>query len=291
MCRMTFVVISFLFFINLAYAENAHWSLHEENDFFNFTNNNDRNYTQGVRITRHDSERDYFIGQHFYTPGNKQIKEVQLNDRPYAGWLYVGASERLERSATVEDLFTLQIGIVGPQAYAKETQRWVHDLLKNRQAQGWDNQLKNEPGIIFQAVRNVQHYRNSFFDIFSYFGGDLGNVFTQAKVGNQLRLGYNLPERLTENPLSPTSLKKDLSIYLYGIAESRAVARNMFLDGNLFADSHSVTKHWLVSDLGGGLAIGIDDFIISYEYIYRTAEFQEKYEPYQFGSINIRWNL
>ena len=95
------------------------------------------------------------VGQNIYTPEN--IRETALinTDRPYAGWLYAGFSLFNEKrpstlSTKWDSLNTLEldIGIVGPQSYAQDVQKMVHQYINVTRPNGWDHQLKNEPGLV-----------------------------------------------------------------------------------------------------------------------------------------------
>ena len=81
------------------------------------------------------------------------------------------------------------------------------------------------------------------------------------------------------------------SWYVFAGAEARAVARNIFLDGNTFSDSHSVDKNPLVSDLNIGLAITYDQFRVGYTLNYRTREFEDQSDPQIFGALNFGYRF
>ena len=80
-------------------------------------------------------------------------------------------------------------------------------------------------------------------------------------------LGLNLPDDFGTAGISPSSTTStpvegnqqarrsrnfDLGLYVFARAEGRAVARNIFLDGNTFGHSQSVDHKWLVADLSVG---------------------------------------
>src|SRR5690606_11388692 len=81
-------------------------------------------------------------------------------------------------------------------------------------------------------------------------GFDVGNMNTSARVDLIGRLGWNLPDDFGPSRLldlrDATARRGqhdelgDWSVYLYGRLAGRAVARDIFLDGNTFAESHSV---------------------------------------------------
>ena len=80
-----------------------------------------------------------------------------------------------------------------------------------------------------------------------------------------------------------------LAAYNWGEGNvGRAVARNIFLDGNTFADSDSVDKIPFVADLNAGLAITYGRVRTSYAIVYRTKEFHEQDSDGDvFGTITL----
>lgn len=70
-------------------------------------------------------------------------------------------------------------------------------------------------------------------------------------------------------------------------AESRAVAHNIFLDGNTFVDSRRVKKEPLVSDLQIGLVFDWSNTRISYSHTYRSKEFKNQPEGHQFATLSF----
>ena len=69
------------------------------------------------------------------------------------------------------------------------------------------------------------------------------------------------------------------------------MARNIFLDGNTFVDSHSVDKEPFVGDFQAGISFTFGDARLSYTYIVRTQEFDKQDQPDQFGSFNLSYRF
>ncbi len=69
--------------------------------------------------------------------------------------------------------------------------------------------------------------------------------------------------------------------------EARALAWDIFLDGNTFADSHSVEKKDLVADATAGLALTYNNTRISYTLVCRTKEFDLQQDPQIFGALSL----
>jgi hypothetical protein len=131
-------------------------------------------------------------------------------------------------------------------------------------------------------------------DLAPHAGGALGNVFTYANTGLTLRFGRNLPldygpARIQPGlPGSMTFVAADsFTWYLFAGAEGRAVARNIFLDGNTFRNSRSVDKEVFVGDLQFGGVLIWRDVRLSYTHVLRTDEFTDQRERDNFGSISL----
>lgn len=245
------------------------------------------------------------IGQNMYTPRETDRRRLVPDDRPYAGWLYGGIafhSKNVRRLDTIE----IQAGVVGPLSFAEETQRVVHRLRDIDVPEGWDNQLSNEPGLVLICERKVRVFergltRGPGLDVITHMGVGLGNVSTYANAGAEIRVGWNLPADFgsalirpagdTNAPISSTdpriSERKGFSLHLFGAVSGRAVARDIFLDGNTFTDSHSVDKEPFVADVSAGIGVTFDRFKISYAQVLRTREFEGQEEHHSFGSVTL----
>lgn len=185
-----------------------------ENDLFNGT---DSDYTNGVKITLISPDLvafvesgklpdwslkyiyrlpfindpdpalkrkvEFSLGQNMYTPSDTSRSDLIGDDRPYAGWTYFATAFHT-RSSERMDTIELQLGLVGPQAYAEETQSAVHDLRNLHRAKGWDHQLKNEPGLAAIYERKWQidplyqqgHLRHGCHHPSGMFPGQCGHL-------------------------------------------------------------------------------------------------------------------
>jgi lipid A 3-O-deacylase len=69
--------------------------------------------------------------------------------------------------------------------------------------------------------------------------------------------------------------------------DGRAVARNIFLDGNTWRDSRSVKKEPLVGDLLWGLEMTWQGVRVSYTHVRRTREFTTQGPSSDFGAFAV----
>ena len=79
----------------------------------------------------------------------------------------------------------------------------------------------------------------------------------------------------------------DVAWYFFAGLEGRYVARNIFLDGNTFADSHSVSKNPFVGEFQAGAAVTWGHLRLTFTHILRTREFEGQTQPDQFGAISL----
>lgn len=298
------------------------WSLQLENDVWG--SNDDRFYTHGTEITFATSERsplmegiaDSFpfyrkgavgiygisVGQKIFTPEDIKQSELIETDRPYAGWLFlnIGIAHLFEDRGSVEAInaLVLTLGVVGPLSYAEETQKGFHRLIDATIPQGWDNQLRNEPGINLTYLNKRRHLfrmdKPRQLEA-SYYGGlTLGNVYTYASAGLIARWGSRLKNDIGPPTISPGfpglpafRPHPEFNWYLFAGVEERAMARNIFLDGNTFKDSHSVDKKPFVTDVQFGIAFHFKEVRISFSNMFRSKEFEGQPEATQYGALNF----
>jgi lipid A 3-O-deacylase len=292
-------------------------SVIEENDSFF---DSDDHYTQGLRLgylgpdVARDSEwnepfdalggllpvfparegersRRYALsfGQSMFTPTVITADPPDPRDRPYAGWLYLGASLLQDTDRRILEHLELQLGVVGPASLAKPVQRRWHEFVGATEPEGWDSELHNEPGIVLSYERKwrltLAGDGATGIDLIPELGASLGNVLTYGEAGVMLRFGHNLqadygPARIRP-ALSGTDyfnrdyLDGDFGIYGFVGAQGRAVGRNIFLDGNSFRSSPSVDKEPLVADLQAGVSLfWLNGTRLDVSVVHRTEEFE-----------------
>ena len=308
----------------IEFDHGAVLNLTEENDFVNWT---DRWYTQGAKISYLQADNDmphwthglieelptlgfatsaerigYAIGQSMFTPADTHASKLLPNDRPYAGWLYGGLV--LQRSGlgwgdylSIENL-ELNLGIIGPDAFARQVQTWYHEHTPP----GWSNQLNDEPGI---AVKYGRAWLISFppqeehsFDLIPQGGLSVGNVDTSFRAGATLRVGWHLPDDIGPQPIdslfstgggrSASGTARRWGAYVFSGVEGRAVLYSAFLDGNAFRESQSVEKEPFFGEWRSGIVLVLNRVEVAFTEIFRTREFAQQPEGQAFGSFLVQ---
>jgi lipid A 3-O-deacylase len=248
---------------------------------------------------------DVVVGQSIFTPTRYHDPVPDPLDRPFAGWLYTGGSLLQSTNNTMLENFEVLAGVVGPDALARQAQEAFHSLagFNNQNLdQGYKYQLRNEPGFMITYERKWRVYEAHFggfeADVIPEAGFTAGNVMTYASAGATVRIGQNInvdygAPRIRPN-LSGTAwfdaaqLEGDFGWYLFGGVQGRAVAHNIFLDGNTVADSRSVVKKAGVADLSAGASVFYRDWVkLDAVFTERTKEFVTQQQADHFGTVNL----
>jgi hypothetical protein len=303
-------------------------SIIEENDL---VVDSDRNYTQGIKLSYFHEDGHlpwgsawlherlpkfgmeieagkfgYSVGQNIYTPADLTVATLQPLDRPYAGWLYVGATlERRGRTASglrAAEQYGIQTGVIGPWSLAEEAQTWVHEIRHFVIPRGWSRQLRNEPGLrltYWRTVRLPVVQQGGFsVDFWPHGGLSLGNVETSARIGGRLRAGFHLPENFGPQTIDALATAtggrgagaaRMWSAQLFAGAEGRHLAHTAFLDGNAFRNSHHVQSHPWGGDAQVGAAWAWRRVELGYIHTFRLPEFPAQTEHHSFGSVYLKW--
>ncbi|WP_343562614.1 lipid A deacylase LpxR family protein [Kiloniella sp. b19] len=306
--------------------DNSFLTITVENDLFG--SGTDENYTSGVRLTYFNDKASppefvrsigdavpffninettsiyYSAGQNLYTPEVITTRIPDPNDRPYAGFLYGSIGYRTLFDNHVDDI-ELTLGVVGPAALGEETQRFVHDLIGSDDPKGWDSQLENEPVVMLAYQRIWPDLFSApldpfYFRIAPHAGATLGNAYTYANAGLTFLL---VPERhrwqtapARVRPAIPGSgqfyvPEDEFSWLIFAGVEGRAVARNIFLDGNSFEDSPSVDKKYGVLDVNTGFTVTYGRTQIAYTLNWRSDEFDNQRDNSLFGSVSLGYRF
>lgn len=300
-----------------------------ENDVLRGT---DRHYTHGSRFSYYSGEiRDdwlnrlaevipYFhrdrraeswrantaLGHNIYTPEDITVSGLQEDQRPYAGYLYLGlgvvraAPSRGDKAGQV-DSFELQLGVVGPWAVAREVQTWWHaNVSSSPKPMGWEHQLRNEPALNLYWDRQWRYLltgeEGGKADLIPHFGLALGNVDSHLGSGFTLRLGKGLgddngPPRIRPSLPGAGYFRKTSRVngYFFAGSELRLVGRNIFLDGNTFRDSHRVSRRVAIVDLQYGFVVSYRGVKFALTNIVRGREFSGQASPDRFTAFSLSW--
>lgn len=244
-------------------------------------------------------------GQLMFTPRDIEQEALIEDDHPYAGYLYGGVYWQRANDNTM-DHFQMDLGLVGPDSLAEDAQIWVHKVSDADEPKGWDNQLKNE--VTFQTYfRKKWRLRANAdpdavglnADLIPGVGTALGTVYIWGEAGATARIGWNLPDdfgpgRLADMGAATGSIRGGDSPWnFYGFVRvaGRAVAHNMFLEGNNFRGGPGVPIENLVGELQGGVMLGYHrrtfHVDLGYSQTVVTPEFDEQDSTHAYGAWTV----
>lgn len=237
------------------------------------------------------------FGQKIFTPCDTSFSMTQPGDRPYAGFLFLSGGLVAETEGQVDQL-ELTLGLVGPAALGEEVQKLAHDIAGFDSPSGWDGQIQNEAAVMLTYQRSWPGLLSAELlgvgvDLTPHAGAALGNVYTYANAGAMLRLGFGLAGDQGAPRMRPGGAETGvfdgdgLSAYLFAGVDGRAVAQNIFLDGNTFHDGPRVDKAPFVGDLQLGAAVSIENVRLSYTHVLRSREFEHQDENDTYGSVSL----
>lgn len=245
------------------------------------------------------------FGQNMYTPEDISVKTPDPKDRPYAAFLYGSMGLSNITCDHIDDL-EITLGIVGPAAMGEPLQKFVHDVLNVTDPKGWDEQLRNEPGAMLSWQRlwpiaippqqKDKDPKKLHLRVAPHVGVTVGNVYTYAATGLSLQLTpdkhkwQSVPLRV--RPAIPGNgyfnvPTGEFAWSAFAGIEARAMAYNLFLDGNTFKSSHSVDKKTMVYDANLGVSLIYGKNSLSYTLNWRSKEFYGQNEDTLFGAISI----
>jgi lipid A 3-O-deacylase len=206
------------------------------------------------------------------------------------------------------DTLELDLGVVGRAALGEQVQNSFHAFaFGDEHVNGWKNRLKSEPGLLISYDHKWRALAETNFwglgaDVTATVGFDLGNVMIDAAAGGMICIGRDLPSDYGPPRIKPglsgsnfflsdTDSGHDFGWYVFAGAEGRAVAHNIFLDGNTFATSQSVPKKTLVADFQAGVAFIVYGVRLTASEVIHTPEFVGQHGNDQFGSISASFNF
>ena len=299
-------------------ADHPTFNIVTENDSY-VSISGDRHYTNGIYFswtsagrTQADSvahylmlpgagdaewRTGYFLGQAIFTPENLSAFTPPSTDRPYAGWLFGGVRLYRDHGDTL-DKIEASVGSVGPAALGSDVQKFWHAAIVPgaTHPNGWHGQLRDEPGLVLSEERiwRLPLARGPLeAEALPEANLSAGNIYDYAGAGGMLRFGRNLAADWGPPRIAPAEQGSDFQTvdrfawYVFAGGEARAVARNLFLDGNSFHAGPSVDKKDIVADINAGAALLFPHTRVIASFTHRTNEFRGQNGDDELGSLSV----
>ncbi|HEX6748177.1 MAG TPA: lipid A deacylase LpxR family protein [Longimicrobium sp.] len=231
----------------------------------------------------------FAFGQKLFTPRVDAAEPVP-GERPYAGWLYLSATGNVLTAAGRRSV-GVEIGVTGPPSLGKAIHTGWHRLAGFWDPEGWDNQLRFEPGIVvrYDESRILADLRSGDVRVATLapeWGADAGNVHVGAHAGATLRAGWNVP-----HPWSRAADRRAGPASVYAIARVRedAVARDLFLDGAGGSPSVARRPFLWQYEVGAGARLG--GLTLEYRALTQARQYETQPTPHTYGTFELSYRL
>jgi Uncharacterized protein conserved in bacteria len=250
------LLLSLLFVLTAAcsFAQNHRdeFGIQSDNDSY-LGQGSDRYYTDGLYFYfRHaldvkgngdlqNKVLGFDLGQKIFNSQSGYVPSVSYVDRPFAGYLYAGASMNYLYKNESNLKLGARIGIVGPASGAEQAQTWVHKNFGFYAPTGWQYQIKNDAELNLSGEYNRLLARDTAIDLSFASYANLGTGITGAGVGVLLRLGvfnqlFNSASTqssvIAGNSVAPLSKHE---FFLYYKPMANVVGYDATIQGGLFS--------------------------------------------------------
>lgn len=289
-------------------------SLITDNDLYVSTIR-DRYYTSGIFLSyRYLSKKkneslekrilEWKIGHEMYTPNKATVTSISEHDRPFAGYLFGSFGiNRIYKNNKILNT-SIQIGSIGPNAYAEEIQEFIHDIYNFKKSVGWKYQIKNAFALNFKTeyLKTVLTTEKNNFDIAWVNDLNVGTVYTNISSGFYSRIGLKPLQKLVNSIAFNTSLNdettnfnREVESFFYIKPTLQYALYDATLQGSFLNKTSPVTKEIipLVFDIELGFRFTANRFNFGYVFIYNTNKSRNLRFNYghKYGSIIINYLL
>lgn len=310
-----FTLLVILFSAGNVFAQSHSTEIGAETDNDSYLlQGSDRYYTDGIflyyrhalKIKDKDSAKmmnkvlGFEMGQKIFNPQSGSINyngadQPSLIDRPFAAYLYVGSTLNFLYKNESNLKLSVQLGVVGPDAFGKQVQDFVHDNFGFYHPSGWEYQINNDFEINLSAEYNKLLARASWIDVSVDSYVNLGLGFTGAGVGPLVRLG-SFNQLFNSVSTQSTVSRKDINgllhkheLFFYYKPLANYVAYDATIQGGLF-DNHSgleITKDKepFIFSQQFGVAFTTNRFVFDIAAIFHTLDDKEMVQTHQWGTV------
>ncbi|MDH5509961.1 MAG: lipid A deacylase LpxR family protein [Nitrospinota bacterium] len=264
----------------------------------------------GAQVPAKRTNMGFAVGQSIYTPRDTSTHKPLPEERPYAGWLYIGAFRETYTTQGTYFKGEMDIGCIGPCAMAEKTQAWIHRYIAHSErAQGWQNQISDELVVSLSGELRRMFYEYPAghegeyrrFDLAYYVKGDVGSIFMDASCGLILRMGWfhtyfsgqgaappAATRALSIEQLEPGiqqtwSMSKSLGrareaeskeMYLFFRGEGRVVLYDALLQGSMMSanEIHTVVPNRFLAVGEIGAVVHYKSLLFQYSVGFRSSE-------------------
>jgi len=277
---------------------------------------NDQYYTNGIEfiyryLGNSSNEKvakkitEFRLGQYIYNPQSVRAEDINVNDRPFAGYLFAEAGiNTFYKNESVLKL-NFQGGVVGPESFAEELQEQLHKVIGFPTVRGWQYQITTTIAAQAQAVYSHKILSGRFHEkVDFHVQGELnvGTIWMGASVGPMARISLKRPLLpMYDSALHGAALnhnkevyKEQRELFLYVNPVLNYQRYDATILGSMFNDNSPVTFPLIPFRFNAevGVKYRYNNWTYSYSFNYRSKELTNRVVTnYYYGSIVLSYML
>ena len=222
------------------------------------------------------------IRQDMFTPTEIRDSLIRLDDRPYAGLLYLRSEKTsIIKEKQIQLKSSLDIGVRGPWSGAQQVQFYYHSIGDILLPQGWQYQMSNYPMVNYNISLQKQIWEiPKRLEIQLYSTMRIGTIYDDVLGGAFIKFGcFDSYFSSTQN--------KDFEAFGYFASDIKFVAYNGTMQGSLHdnPNPHEIKQpdiENIVATARMGLGLRYKRFGVNFSWIFLSPEF--------YGGLNHKYN-
>jgi lipid A 3-O-deacylase len=276
---------------------------------------NDQYYTNGIeffyRYLNNPKETralksitEFRVGQYIYNPQSVRAADINVHDRPFAGYLF--AEARISKFYANNEVLKLKFqgGVVGPEALGRPFQEGLHKLLHLPTVHGWQYQITTTPAAqvaVFYA-KGIYKAPAQRFDMFLQGEANVGTIWNSATFGPMARISIKGElQDIHRSMHFGATLEEDEAeyakrgeLFLYINPNIQYMAYDGTIEGSMFNDNSPVTWpliHWRFNG-ETGIKYRKNHWTYAFVFNYRGKEaINRVIEGFYYGSFQLSYLL
>lgn len=274
----------------------------------------DRYYTNGLFINYRfvTSQKDLApglekkifeisAGQKMFNPRSGFSPNPELQDRPFAGYLYAGGAVSWFRTNETALKAGIELGTTGSNSLAEAGQKLLHRTIGFYTPAGWEYQIQNEltANLAIQYTRLLYRPANNATDLSFEGYANAGTIFNGLGAGilfragkiNQLFNSSSTNSVIGNGPKTRTLVKREF--FFYAKPQLNFVAYDATIQGSIFANNSPVTfgAKPVVFAQQLGLNYSSQRFTFDFGLIFKTKEIKSTAKAHQYGLITMYYRF
>jgi len=238
-------------------------------------------------------------GQLFFVPRDIDATTPVARQRAYAGWLH-GSALLVRSNAQRQDVWKLDVGVVGPSALSEPLEEFFHGIFNGRDMNGWDNQITDRAAVNVSAERrwrNITPVGGLTFDVSPAVGLELGTVSVAADAGLTVRFGLGLDEDFGAPRVGALggSLERGdgWSLYAFAAANGRYQAYDLFLDeaggedGDAVRGGSAITRGKTRTETSLGLVAANGPARLTLAWTEESKRYDQQAGRHKYGEVTV----